>query len=238
MLSLWHGQSRQPTEVRRSGLSASGWASSSSSGQSKGYEERQPHGGVFGKSTMDVSRLFLPELRVARLFPQLQSRRQLRVSWKQWWWQSCEEAGSASDFRGLPLGRVRKVAGRRWWSRMRLQPRPRSRIAWPWMRALQTSRRHAAASRTWLSTRLLPEDVRVKFEEWYNSVKIEAKASVDPYSEVLSQGASGYGIVGTGRDDVRGVQLSCCQSSFPLPACCAVRCGVSDEQESRAAAGS
>ena len=35
----------------------------------------------------------------------------------------------------------------------------------------------------------LPEDVRVKFEEWYNSVEIEAKASVDPYSEVLSHGS-------------------------------------------------
>ena len=35
----------------------------------------------------------------------------------------------------------------------------------------------------------LPEDVRVKFEEWYSSVEIEAKASVDPYSEVLSQGS-------------------------------------------------
>ena len=35
----------------------------------------------------------------------------------------------------------------------------------------------------------LPEDVRVRFEEWYNSVEIEAKASVDPYSEVLSQGS-------------------------------------------------
>ena len=33
----------------------------------------------------------------------------------------------------------------------------------------------------------LSEDVRVKFEEWYKSVEIEAKASVDPYSEVLSQ---------------------------------------------------
>ena len=35
----------------------------------------------------------------------------------------------------------------------------------------------------------LSEDVRVKFEEWYNSVEIEAKASVDPYSEVPSQGS-------------------------------------------------
>ena len=36
----------------------------------------------------------------------------------------------------------------------------------------------------------LPEDVRVKFEEWYSSVEIEAKASVDPYSEVSSDVAS------------------------------------------------
>ena len=35
----------------------------------------------------------------------------------------------------------------------------------------------------------LPEDVRVKLEEWYSSVEIEANASVDPYSEVLSQGS-------------------------------------------------
>ena len=31
-------------------------------------------------------------------------------TWKQWRWQSCKEASSASDFRGLPLGGVRKVA--------------------------------------------------------------------------------------------------------------------------------
>ena len=36
----------------------------------------------------------------------------------------------------------------------------------------------------------LPEDVRVKFEEWYSGVEIKkAKASVDPYPEVLSQGS-------------------------------------------------
>ena len=34
-------------------------------------------------------------------------------TWHQWRWQSCKEAGSASDFRGLPLGGVRKVAWRR-----------------------------------------------------------------------------------------------------------------------------
>ena len=33
----------------------------------------------------------------------------------------------------------------------------------------------------------LPEDVRVKFEECCNSVDVEAKAPVDPHSEVLSQ---------------------------------------------------
>ena len=40
----------------------------------------------------------------------------------------------------------------------------------------------------------LSEDVRVKFEEWYNSVEIEAKASVDPYLEVLSQGSPGTSV--------------------------------------------
>ena len=33
----------------------------------------------------------------------------------------------------------------------------------------------------------LPEDVRVKFEDWCSNADFEAKASVDPYSEVLSQ---------------------------------------------------
>ena len=74
-------------------------------GQSQGYEERQPHAhvGVFGQPTMDVSRLFQPELRLARLLPQLQSRRQL--------WVDVEavavavlQGSSASDFRGLSLG--------------------------------------------------------------------------------------------------------------------------------------
>ena len=114
MSGLWHGQSRLPMEVHHSGLSASR-RTSVGLGQSQGYEERQPHAhvGFFGQSTMDVSRLFLPKLRVARLLPQLQSRRQLWGTWKQWRWQSCKEAGSASDFRGLPLGGVRKVARRR-----------------------------------------------------------------------------------------------------------------------------
>ena len=83
-------------------------------GQSQGYEERHPHAhvGVVGQSTMDVSRLFLPELRVAMLLPQLRAV-SAGGTWKQWRWQSCEEAGSASVFRGLPLGGVRKVAWRR-----------------------------------------------------------------------------------------------------------------------------
>ena len=33
----------------------------------------------------------------------------------------------------------------------------------------------------------VPEDAGIKFEEWYTNVDIEAKAPVDPYSEVLSQ---------------------------------------------------
>ena len=113
MPSVRNGEPRQSTEVHDSGLSASWWTSVGL-GQSQGYEERQPHAhvGVFGQSTMDLSRLFLPELCVARLLPQLQSRRQLGGTWCWWWWQSCKEAGSSSDFRRFPLGGVRKVA---WW---------------------------------------------------------------------------------------------------------------------------
>ena len=40
--------------------------------------------------------LFLPELCVASLLPQLQSRRQLGVTWC-WWWQSCKETSSSSE---------------------------------------------------------------------------------------------------------------------------------------------
>ena len=49
---------------------------------------------------------------------------------------------------------------------------------------------------------------------------------------------SGSCLVDTDRDDINGVQLPCCQSSLPRAAGCAVCCGVSDEQESGAAAGS
>ena len=265
---------------------------------------------VFGKSTMDVSRLLLPELRVAMLLPQLQSCRQLGGTWKQWWWQSCKEAGSSNDFRGLPLGGVRKVAvrrvsqlggdgGRRCGSsqgrgagplqgfgcehcesgarggmpdvaidevlrqkrleRQELKDQMQSRKSTKALlraaisagekavikleglqeeemdltqllllkqheisdansdaaekaREVETlqARRlaevdcdgsvshvsNSASCSAPLSPQQwalglaasLPEDVRVKFEEWYSSVEIEAKASVDPYSEVLSQG--------------------------------------------------
>ena len=99
MSGLWHGQSRLPTEVHRSGLSASRWTSVGL-GQSQGYEERQPHAhvGVFGQSTMDVSRLFLPELRVARL-----------LTWKQWRWQSCKPAQRATfgDYLSAECERLR-----------------------------------------------------------------------------------------------------------------------------------
>ena len=50
--------------------------------------------------------------------------------------------------------------------------------------------------------------------------------------------ASGSCLVDTHCGGVYGVRLPCGQSSFPVPACCAVCCGVSDEQESGAAAGS
>ena len=91
----------------------------------------------------------------------------------------------------------------------------------------------------------LPEDVQVKFEEWYNSVEIEAKASVDPYSEVLNQGSPAaslpadpvsstpFAATSTGY-----VRLPCGRGSFPLPACRAVCHGGSDQQESGATTGS
>ena len=88
----------------------------------------------------------------------------------------------------------------------------------------------------------LPEDLRVKFEEWYSSVEIEAKASVDPYSEVLSQGSPATLLpanpVSSTPGDIYRFRLPCCQGSFPLSACNAICCGVSGEQESGAAAGS
>ena len=69
-----------------------------------------------------------------------------------------------------------------------------------------------------LAASLLPEDVRVKFEEWYCSLEIEA--------------------VDTRCGDIYRFRLPCCQGSFRLSACNAICCGVSGEQESGAAAGS
>ena len=105
---------QQSTEVPCSGCRHPGGPPSAWDNR-RGTRNGSPHAhvGVFGQSTMDVSRLFLPELRVARLLPLLQSLRQLWGTWQQWRWQSCKEAGSTSDFRGLPLGGVRKVARRR-----------------------------------------------------------------------------------------------------------------------------
>ena len=90
----------------------------------------------------------------------------------------------------------------------------------------------------------LSEDVRVKFEEWYNSVQIEAKASVDPYSEVLSQGSPATSLPSDPVSSTpfaatsTGSAFRAAKAPFPLSACGAVCCGVSDEQESGAAAGS
>ena len=83
----------------------------------------------------------------------------------------------------------------------------------------------------------LPEDVRVKFEEWYSSLEIEAKASVEPgvSSDVASSESC---FVDTRCGDIYRFRLPCCQGSFPLSACNAICCGVSGEQESGAAAGS
>ena len=367
MSGLWHGQSRLPTEVHRSGLLASRWTSVGL-GQSQGYEERQPHAhvGVFGQSTMDVSRLFLPELRVARLLPQLQSRRQLWGTWKQWRWQSCKEAGSASDFRdylsaecerlrggdslsseatavedsgpakaeeqdrlkaldasianlekargGKPDVAIDEVLRQKRLERQELKDQMQSRKSTKALLKAAIAAREQAVLKleglqkeemdltqllllkqqeisdakseaaekareveTLQARRLaevdcegsvshvsssascsaplspqhwalglaasLPEDVRVKFEEWYSSVEIEAKASVDPYPEVLSQGSpatsdsSGSCLVDTHCCDIYRFRLPCGQGSFPLSARNAICCGVSGEQESGAAAG-
>ena len=84
---------------------------------------------------------------------------------------------------------------------------------------------------------------RIKFEEWYTSVDFEAKASVDPYSEVPSQGSpatpqhadpvSTTPIVTTSA----GSNFRAAKAPFHFAAGCAVDCGVSDKQESRAAPG-
>ena len=276
----------------------------------RGTRHASPHAhvGVFGQSTMDVSRLFLPELCLARLLLQLQSRRQHGRTLHWWWWQSCKEAASASDFQRFLFGGVRKVARRRLsqlggdggpakaeeqdrlkaldasianlekarggkpdvaidevlrqkrLERQELKDQTQSRKSTKALlkaaiaarekavikleglqkeemdltqllllkqqeisdakseaaekaREVETlqARRVAevdcegsvshvsssAACSAPLSLQQwalglaasLPEDVRVKFEEWYSSVEIEAKASVDPYSEVLSQGS-------------------------------------------------
>ena len=89
----------------------------------------------------------------------------------------------------------------------------------------------------------LPEDVRVKFEEWYNSVEIEAKASVDPHSEVLSQGSPATSLP-TDPVSSTPIAATCTASTFraaraPFPSQRAApyAAGVSHEQESGAAAG-
>ena len=133
MSGLWHGQSRLPTEVHRSGLSASRWTSVGL-GQSQGYEELQSHAyvGVFGQSTVDVSRLFPPALRGARLLPQLQSHHHL------WGMAVALLQGSRLSERLSEITSRRSAKGcvaatlsarRRWRSMMRVQPRPRSKIA-------------------------------------------------------------------------------------------------------------
>ena len=90
----------------------------------------------------------------------------------------------------------------------------------------------------------LPEDVRVKFEDWCSSVGFDAKASVYPVLGGSEPGVSsdstrcGSCLADTDCDDFSGIQIPCCQSSFLLATGCAFCCGVSDEQESGAVAGS
>ena len=105
MSSLWHGQSRLPTEVHRSGRSASRWASVCL-GQSKVSGSRAP-------TSLASRRWTCPDCSYQNYAWREYCHYCSRAVRKQWWWQSCKEAGSATDFRGLPLGGVRKVAGRR-----------------------------------------------------------------------------------------------------------------------------
>ena len=90
----------------------------------------------------------------------------------------------------------------------------------------------------------LPEDVRVKFEEWYSSVEIEGKASVDPYSEVLSQGSPATLLPA---DPVlstpiaatsTGSAFRAAKAPFPSQRAAPYAAGFQVEQESGAAAGS
>ena len=63
----------------------------------------------------------------------------------------------------------------------------------------------------------LSEDVRVKFEDWWFQRRFRGQ---------------GFRVADADHDEFSGIQLSCCQSSFPLATGCALCCGVSDEQES------
>ena len=88
------------------------------------------------------------------------------------------------------------------------------------------------------------EDFRVKFEEWYSSVEIEGKASVDPYSEVLSQGSPATLLPA---DPVlstpiaatsTGSAFRAAKAPFPSQRAAPYAAGFQVEQESEAAAGS
>ena len=85
----------------------------------------------------------------------------------------------------------------------------------------------------------LPEDARIKFEEWHTSTDFEPKASVHPHSEVLSQVSpatpqqadpvSTTPIATTSA----GSNFPAGKAPFPLAAGCAVCCGVSDKARVR-----
>ena len=312
MPSVWNGEPRQSTEVHDSGLSASWWTSVGL-GQSQGYEARQWHAhvGVFGQSTMDLTRLSLPELCVARSLLQLQSRRQVggrgagvggsparkpahRATFGDFLSAECErlrggeslsseamaveDAGPAKaeehdrlNSLDASIANLERARGgkpdvaidevlRQRLERQELKDQVQSRKstkahlkaaiaarekavikleglqkeemdltqllllkqqeisdaktdAAEKAREVETlqarrlaevdcegSASHVSSSAScsaplspqqWVFglAASLPEDVRVKFEEWYSSVEIEAKASVDPYSEVLSEGS-------------------------------------------------
>ena len=126
-----NGEPRQSTEVRDSGQSAS-WRTSVGLGKSLGYEERQPHAHV-GQSTMDVSRLFLPELRVARFFTvaiapsALGDVATVAVAVLQGSRLSERLSGITSRRSAKGCAAATLSARKRWQSRIRVQPRPRSK---------------------------------------------------------------------------------------------------------------
>ena len=125
MSSLWHGQSRIPTEVHRSGLSASRWASvcldnrrclcrrlwQVDDGRVPIVPTRTARGEVITTVAVVPSARGVQEAVVVAVL---------------------QGSGLSEQLSGIASrrsGAASLSAQRRWWQRMRFQPRPRSRIA-------------------------------------------------------------------------------------------------------------